>query len=378
MLILSINVNGPDFFKTKELFFVLFVGTSLKYGNYKNLWELFIMISAMLISACLNLIIPGSNLTFNGIISNTLGLFYLILLVFNNDMYKDVIIKMYLISATCVAILISSIWIICSSNPLLKDTLIAFFDSKKNDKVAFIMMIRNRKIFKWWVLGVYYGTAPCMIPALGYWLMDRLEHKNKKNFLMIILLTISLMMTGARANIMAAGLLVFAYFAFYLIRKRYYNLAMFMMFLVLMIGVVVAYLFLSDKGEASLKAKNLHKLSYKGLFDSDIIRTFFYGWGAGSSFYSRAYNEWTSLTELTLYETIRRYGFVSTFFIFVFIWFKPLMIIINSKKGLICFFPMLILLAYVFVACTNPFLLGSIGFCALLFFNTQFLRWKDE
>ena len=89
LLILSINVNGPDFFKTKELFFVLFVGSSLQYGNYKHLLELFIMISVMLISACLNLLIPGSDLTLGGIISNTLGLVYLILLVFNNDLFKE-------------------------------------------------------------------------------------------------------------------------------------------------------------------------------------------------------------------------------------------------------------------------------------------------
>ena len=195
LLILSINVNGPDFFKTKELFFVLFVGSSLQYGNYKHLLELFIMISVMLISACLNLLIPGSDLTLGGIISNTLGLVYLILLVFNNDLFKETIIKTYLVSAVLVAILISSIWIICSLNSVIRYALVNYFSSIKNDKVAFIMMIRNRKIFKWWVLGVYCGTAPCMIPALGYFLIDRLNHRTFKNLLVDILLTSALIMT---------------------------------------------------------------------------------------------------------------------------------------------------------------------------------------
>ena len=97
LLILSINVNGPDFFRTKEIFFILFLCFSCNYGNYKQLWELLIMISIMLLSACLNLIIPGSNLSFGSILSNSLGLLYLILLVFNNDIYKETIIKTYLL-----------------------------------------------------------------------------------------------------------------------------------------------------------------------------------------------------------------------------------------------------------------------------------------
>ena len=273
-----------------------------------------------------------------------------------------------------VAILISSIWIICSLNSVIRYALVNYFSSIKNDKVAFIMMIRNRKIFKWWVLGVYYGTAPCMIPALGYFLIDRLNHRTFKNLLVDILLTSALIMTGARANILAAGLLVFLYFTFNLLKHKHYYLAVFMMFSVVFVGILVAFLFLSDKGEGSLQVKTLHKISYKIQFSKDLFRTVFYGWGAGSTFYSLGYKKLTSITELTIYETIRRYGFIATIMIFIFIWFKPFLYLLNSKKGIYALFPFLILLIYVFVACTNPFLLGSIGFCALLFFNTQFSR----
>lgn len=378
LLILSINVNGPDFFHTKELFFVLFIATSFQYAEYSHLYEFFIMFTVVLISCCLNLIIPGSNLTFSNILSNTLGVIYLILLIFNNDCYKNVIIKTYLFSAKCVAILIISIWCICSFNPFLKTAIIAYFESIKSDKVAFIMMIQNRKILKWWVLGVYYGTAPCMIPALGFYLIQQLNNKSKRNIVNILLLASALIMTGARANIMASGLLVLSYYGFYLIKRKYYSLALFSLMFVLFGGIIVAYAFLSDKGEASLNVKNLHKVSYLELFDTDIIRTFFYGWGAGSKFYSKGFKCFTEITELSLYETIRRYGFVSTLLIFLFIWLKPILIIFEKKHNFTSIFPIIILCAYIFVACTNPFLLGSIGFCALLFFNTYFENYNNK
>ena len=83
---------------------------------------------------------------------------------------------------------------------------------------------------------------------------------------------------------------------------------------------------------------------------------------------------YTGLTELSHLETVRRYGLVPAIMIFVFVWLKPVVTIISKEKSLLKYFYMILLVSYIFVACTNPFLLGSIGFCALLFMSTFFER----
>ena len=42
------------------------------------------------------------------------------------------------------------------------------------------MKISMKKILKWWILGVYYGTAPCMIPVFGYCLIYGIKTKRNK------------------------------------------------------------------------------------------------------------------------------------------------------------------------------------------------------
>ena len=115
-------------------------------------------------------------------------------------------------------------------------------------------------------------------------------------------------------------------------------------------------------------------MSYEKEFISDYGRFLLYGWGGGSTFYSAGFKSYTGLTELSHLETVRRYGLVPTIMIFVFVWLKPVVTIISKEKSLLKYFYMILLVSYIFVACTNPFLLGSIGFCALLFMSTFFER----
>ena len=192
LLILSINMNGPDFFRTKEIFFFLFVLVSLPYGNYRRIFDFLLIFSILLFSDVLNLIIPGSDLTPSEAVKNSLGMIYLFILVYNKDEYKQTILKSYLFSAVCVAIFICSIWLVCTFSESAKEFLVAYFSTMKNDKTAFVLKISMKKILKWWVLGVYYGTAPCMIPVLGYCLIYGIKTKRNKFLLVEILLTAAL------------------------------------------------------------------------------------------------------------------------------------------------------------------------------------------
>lgn len=367
-LIISININAGDFFYTKELFFILLIFSSATFGNYKNLWELLIILVIYMTSFSLNLIIPGSSLVFNSGLINLFGMLYLFLFVFNKPVFHDTIIKSYVYSALFVAAFIVVVWLLCYFVLPVRTALMLYFGEMDNGKTAHFVTIWTRKILFWWIPGVYYGTSPCLIPALGFFLWKKLDCKviKLKEVFFILFLAAGLILTFARANMLAAIILLFAYFALSQLKKKNLMVFSFLLVLSFFILAVLVFLLLTTK-EASLNVKSLHKLSYMQEFDSDLIRTCFYGWGAGSEFYSLGYKEITQLTELSLYETIRRYGFLSTCIIFITIWLKPAIRVFMKGKKISNFFLVVVLLSYIFVACTNPFLLGSIGFCALLF-----------
>lgn len=368
-LIFNINVNGPDFFKLKELSFIFFVLISLPYGNFYKLGNFFVGVSVFLITGVLNCIIPGSDETPIAVLSNVLGFFYLYMFAYDKDEYRETIRKTFLQSTTIVSIMIVSIWSICQINVTIKYALTTFFTENTGDKTAFIFMIRNRKILKWWVLGVYFGTAPALIPSLGYMLFKNLKAKKQSNKFLISLHIAALVMTGARANILAAGLLYFIYLCFKLYYKKEIFLATTLILIVGALGMLVVMFFLSDKNESSLAVKNLHKISYFREFDEHQLRYLLIGTGGGSSFYTEGYKKFATLTELTLYETIRRYGVIGSIVLFFVLWFNPIILELSNSKSLSSIYFCIVMSAYIFVACTNPFLFGSIGFCTLLFFR---------
>ena len=171
---------------------------------------------------------------------------------------------------------------------------------------------------------------------------------------------------------MSVGLLMLFYFCFNLFNKKYFTTASFLLLITFFVGVYFMLAFLNDSGSQSTSVKHLHQISYFDTFESDYIRTLFFGWGYGSKFYTLGRNLFVDVTELSHWETIRRYGLLSTIFIFVFIWLKPLFIKMSIEKSLIKYYFAIMVIAFILVACTNPYLLDSLGFCVLLFFDAFF------
>lgn len=368
LLIFSININGANFFHTKEVFFFLLLISGFAFVDYNRLKPFLLMMIVFFSSLFFNLTISGSNVDYFYGVYFSLGFLYLFLLVFDNCRYRRVIIDSYLFSAKVVAAFIVLVWFVCFFFNDIKWALINFFGNIDNDNVAFIFMIRSRKILDWWLPGVYYATAPCLIPALCFYLFKSIRNNHNSNKSACWLISLALFFTAARANMLAVIVLVFVYLIFISYRRKMIILS-FLLATVALVSVLSMLLFLlNDVNESSLAIKTLHKVSYMHEFGSDEFRTLFFGWGAGSSFFTLGFNEVTMLTELTLYETVRRYGLFSTVLILFFIWFPP--IIKSFYLDLSVIFLGLGLLVYILVASTNPFLLGSIGFCALLFFSS--------
>lgn len=380
MLVFMINVNGNNFFHAKELFFVLFVFTSLQYGDFRRLGNFLMMITLYLYSATINLF-TEPNYQFNTAIYFVLGFLYLFLQVYETKVYAQTIIKSFILSAIVVAILSSLLWILCMIFPVITTGLALFFATDETDAAAFIFMITKRRILGFEFLRVYYCTAPCMICALGYYLLQQFINQKKRNIFFILLFNFALVISGARANLLVVVLLNGGYMFCKLIKEKKLATAFFIISIGSIFSLIFLMLMVSEKNDASIKVKALHKVSYMKIFTEHPYKMLFTGWGAGSEFYSSGFGKMTSTTELSFWETIRRYGLVSTILIFLFIWGRPIIFCLSNKMPTIykIFFTITIV-GYIFVACTNPFLLGSIGFCSLIFMESliyDFYRNKN-
>ena len=372
LLVVSINLREP-YLHSREILFFLFIIFSLPYGNYRNLFYMLLLLALSSISLLYNIIIPGSNLLQGPWYQIIVNSAYLLLLVFCNKKYYQVIIKGYLISAVIVSFITVVFWIICYNNQEIRWAVFDYFNKMKELEGLTVLDVNVRLTLGYPFFFVYYRTSPIIIPALCYLYVKRLRGvRTRANFWGVILFTVALILSGARANILCAALLMFFYNVFLLYKNKHLVIATIVLIASICGGFNVANKFLNDKGSNSSNIKKMHQEDYFKIYNSDYIRTFFFGWGCGSSFYSKGYGVKTQVTELSHWETIRRYGVVSFLLIMFFIWLEPLIMKMRTERGVSKYFYVVIVLSYIFVACTNPFLIDSIGFCALLFFKSFF------
>lgn len=375
LLILTINVNAPNLFMAKELFFIVTFLLSAQYIDFRQIKYLLLALLIYITSFLFNFFDPPARLSFEDGIANMLGLFYLGLLMFNKNCYAKTIVKSYLLSALTTSMIIIIVWMLCYYSSEIKDEIFLYSANFETDKIAFLFMIRDRKILDWWLPSVYYGTAPCIVPAVGYCFAQLLNQNSRKTILFIVVFLIAIIFTGSRANMLSclSLFLLFVSAKLYLSKNRI--LSYVFVILTAVVAIFLAIAFLGDVEESSLEVKTLHLNSYYNIFDSDYLRTLFFGWGGGSVFYTEGYDDYVTLTELSIQETVRRYGLLSTVLIFAYIWFSPIWKLFKNSVNPATIFMSLSLLAYIFVASTNPFLIGSIGFTALLFFSVAIERW---
>ena len=372
LLIVSINLREP-YLHSREILFCLFVAVSWIYGNYRKISSMFILLSIWSISFLYNALVPGSNALNGHWYETVINSVYLFLLVFSNKTYYRVIIKSFVFSAVIVSVLTVGLWLICYNNSVIRDTISSYFDNMMIQKGITVLRIDSRYILDYPFFFLWYRTSPIIIPALGYLLIQRLRgYTTFCNFCGIILFSLALILSGTRANMLCAVLLLFFFQVFKLFKKNHYIIATAICILTVSSGIYVANKFLTDKRSTSTHIKHLDQEAYFKTYETDYVRTFLFGWGCGSTFYSPARRMYLELTELSHWETIRRYGVISFLLIMIFIWLRPLIKKFRYERGISKYFYVSIVLAYIFTACTNPFLLDSLGFCVLLFFDAFF------
>ena len=372
LLIISINIREP-FFHTREILFALTIMFSLPFMDIRKAKYTMMLMAIWTVTVFYNLLIPGSDINFsNGGFETIIMSAYLLLMTFYQKRYAKVIINAYMFVSMLVALIVISVWISCYLSDSIFHNLQSFFIDLQVTTGLSLFAIDRRMILGTRYLTVWYRTAPCMACALGYCLAQRLEGR-KKNNIAIIILFIALIFTGTRANIISAMMLGSLYIVFKLYKKGCRLLPWILFSVVAIAAILFIVKFINDKDSLSSSIKVLDTLAYLDIFKRDPIRALFFGYGPGTSFYSWGRQKYVNVTENSLFETIRRYGLLSTCIIMFGIWFAPFKGI-NFKRQMnyIKYFYCCVFAAFMLSALSNPYLLDSFAFCTLLFFCIVF------
>jgi len=229
-----------------------------------------------------------------------------------------------------------------------------------------VAMIANRQFYGYDILSVYYKTSAVLVFPLSFYSYNFfIKKKGIKNLILIILLFVCLVMSGTRANIISAAIIVLYYLYQYFKIKRN---ALYTIIGVISIFSALTYFILSlsfAEKEESSEIKSGHFTSFIGNI-GDNPQYLLWGQGLGSKSYSTGTSTFLSQTELTYFDLVRFFGLPLTC-IFIFLVIYPLvylyqnqLIFERNKYAVIAF------LTYLFIAGTNPLLISSTGMLILI------------
>ena len=246
--------------------------------------------------------------------------------------------------------------------PVAEGVVYHFFNTASDDTV--IMSWRSFLGIE--LFGMYYKSLASFILVFAVYVADffNKEKRNWKTVCGTILIFHAFVISGTRSTM----LLPFVLIGFNVYREykntRYFKYILYPA--IIFIGIaflVLLYMLISEKNEASNLVKYAHLYSYWELFSEHPIYLLL-GQGPGTSFYSAGFGRVTSVTEWTYLELIRNFGMCSLVIIYVF--YRPLVDLWKERKNSHTNSLLWGYLIYLFVAGTNPLMLSSTGMIVLL------------
>ena len=179
------------------------------------------------------------------------------------------------------------------------------------------------------------------------------------------MITVSLILSGTRANILSVLIILVYYIFKYLQLKK--SLILSSVFSLVIFFSLLSFLFTLnfEKSDESTSIKSGHFTSFIRLIESNP-EYLIWGQGLGSKYYSSGFNSMTSQTELTYLEFIRYFGIPNTIIFMMFVLFPVFYLI---KKKLVCSrnsYSIIAYFLYLFISGTNPLLISSTGVFVVL------------
>lgn len=293
--------------------------------------------------------------------------FFLIVLITANGAFD--LTRLFNRSSLLIVFMTLGLYVILVLNPEWFGGMYKYFVL---DKGAAVYALRNYG--KMTLLMIFYKTSPLLVFPLSYYLYRIFIDSSKKasfsTYLLIILVTVTLFLSGTRANLLSLFLIPLFYVGFFIYRKSKPRFILFTAFglLAFLLAFPSLWNIIMNRHEASNVIKFGYFSSYADYFQGHLLSLIF-GQGIGGKFFAYGLHRFMDVTELTYLELIRVWGIpIAAIFGLVLIW--PLVTEIRQKKLSHLF---IAYLAYLFIAGTNPLLLSSTGMLVLVYvFSMEF------
>jgi hypothetical protein len=294
----------------------------------------------------------------------------LLLVVWNSKISLDLITSRL---SVLIGIITVSLVTLSKITPVFFQLIYAFTLDKQN-----ALITEERDQFGIGVGQFYYLSCPLMLFGLGYffnkWLIGS-RHKKWSLFLAFFLFA-SLVFSGARANLIAALTVVAGLSLWRIVSSRGLLIAGAIATIALL---PIAYLVakstqnLLNPSEASNQVKIGHYQSYLQHFGDNPIYLIA-GQGEGTGFYSKGFNDYTYVTELSFLELTRQFGLPVMLF-FAALLLTPMIILFRStspesRDGYLA----IPYAGYLLVCASNPLLVSSTGMLVIVMVWARALR----
>jgi len=217
---------------------------------------------------------------------------------------------------------------------------------------------------------VFFHTSRLIVFAIAFYSMLLLDSKGGKIMLYAFLLFINMtaMFIGATRNNMMVSILTPLFIAYWYSRRK---LIISSTAFILLSIVYFTHLDIIKRMLDPNEISNAYKLSflkdYLSLFADPHV--FLFGQGLGSYFYT-SMRGYVSLTELTYFEFIRRFGFLLSLIVFVMLLY-PLSKLLYRKYHRVHYI-FISYLIYLIMCFSNPLLMSSTGmlFLSIVLYHT--------
>jgi hypothetical protein len=239
------------------------------------------------------------------------------------------------------------------------------------------MISENRDQFGIGVGQFYYATSSLMLFGIAYYMQHAISAgRRRRDFLMIGLFAVSLVFSGSRGNVLAA-VFIGATLVLVRMRKKIGMIGAVLLTGVILLpaaGILSAGFF--SPSETSNHVKLGHYQSYMEEFSAHPEYLLF-GQGEGTRFYSRGFQDFTFVTELSYLELIRQFGIPLTALLVTFL-LSPLLLLIRHQSfeaqgGYVT----VGYAAYLLVSATNPLLVSSTGMLVVVMVWARALEVSD-
>ena len=283
------------------------------------------------------------------------------------------VLKLAKISAFIFALLAVIVFIAAASNDAIKSVLWTFQEAHDG-----CYKLSSRYFLGIKVFGISFNSSISTAIPLFACAYNLLRERKQwlVNLLEVGMITMLFFVSGSRSTMLLPFIIISL--AFYLRFKdsKYVKLMMYPALCFIAIAfVMLVYKLANDKNETSNVIKYAHLYSYGKLFHY-FPEYFFIGQGAGSNFFSMGFRAMVPITEWTYLEILRICGAFSVGIFYMLLY--PIFALKKFLKNEQVLGFVLSYIVFLFVAGTNPMLIGSSGMCVMIIVYSFITRFYNK